>query len=215
MQRAEISSHRFREREGGRRARLVGPEMQEVGRTVKSLNVSDGFEVATGFYRSVRVDGAAQDGDGFAYSCSMPFRERGTRFELAFYRLFKSASGSFEPSRLRLSLCFNWLAVVRWLGRPDFGLPESNHYAWEPSDLARLLDPRSRTPRRAVRRTGRDDASRLDCLRAEHLGAESEYRPLQHSPKHFAIPKRPFSLRAGRRSCVGSVLGRQGMQKGV
>ena len=70
----------------------------------------------------------------------MPFREGGTRFELAFFRLFKSADGSFEPSRLRLSLCFNWLEVVRWLGRPDFGLPESNHYAWELPDLGRLLD---------------------------------------------------------------------------
>lgn len=116
------------------------------GRTLKSLNVPDGFEAATEFYKSARVDGAAQDGDGFAYSCSMPFRERGTRFELAFFRLFKSADGSFEPSRLRLSLCFNWVEVVRWLGRPDFGLPESNHYAWEPYDLGRLLEVVERDP---------------------------------------------------------------------
>ena len=110
------------------------------GQTLKSLSVPDGLEAAIEFYRSFRVEDASHDGDGFAYSCSMPFRERGTRFELAFFRLFKSANGSFEPSRLRLSLCFNWLDVVRWLGRPDSGLPQSNHYAWELPDLGRLRE---------------------------------------------------------------------------
>lgn len=65
-------------------------------RTLKSLNGPDGFEAATEFYGAVRVDGAAHG--GFAYSCLMLFQERGTRFEIVFFRLIKSASGSFELS---------------------------------------------------------------------------------------------------------------------
>jgi hypothetical protein len=103
------------------------------GRTLKSLMPPEGTSFALEFYQSFPLASPGKDADGIAYSCSIPHRRSGARFEFSLFRLFEQ--GSPTPSRLRLSFCYGWSDVVKWLGRPDFGLPQTNYFAWSHFDI--------------------------------------------------------------------------------
>jgi hypothetical protein len=106
------------------------------GRTLKSLMPPDGVDFMLEFYRGFPASSTEKDGDGIAYSCSIPHRRSGARFEFSLYRLFDQ--GDPNPSRLRLSFCYSWSHVVTWLGRSDYGLPQTNFFAWDHSAVPKF-----------------------------------------------------------------------------
>jgi len=112
--------------------------LKERDLNLKQLPVREGVDAALAFYESARLSRAAPDGDLCAYRCSMPHWRNSTRFELTLFRLFRTNDDVFPPSRLRLSFCFDWVQVLRWLGPSCEGLPDSNYCVHHPYDLPKL-----------------------------------------------------------------------------
>lgn len=112
--------------------------LKERDLSVRHLPVREGVDAALAFYETVRLSHAARDGDACAYRCSMPHRRNSARFELTLFRLFRTDDDVFPPSRLRLSFCFDWVQVLRWLGPSCVGLPDSSFCIRHPYDLPKL-----------------------------------------------------------------------------
>lgn len=105
---------------------------------LKNLNPPDGLVLMPEFYKVVRVDTVGSDGDGLAYCCSIPHRRSGARFEFSLFRVFRAPTPG-AGYRLRLSFAFSWLDAVKWLGRPDFGLPQSAGFAWNEESIPQFV----------------------------------------------------------------------------
>lgn len=120
--------------------------LQQRELVLKRLSVAEGVQAACLFYESMRVTNPAPDGDAFAYICSLPFRHPRVRFELSLIRLLKVEGDHLKPSRLRLSFCYDWMEVLRWMGPDCEGLPDTSGRASSPLKLPALRTALERDP---------------------------------------------------------------------